>query len=135
MERVSEHVTSGRFACKLAYAADQTASLVRDFSGKMGDWSAFTHLKVDVFLESASPRTMYFSVFDGQSTAGDWKTSAFFGSSQLKPGENRIEVPLKGVKVGATGREINFGDIRALSVATSKSEAAGSITLDDLRVE
>jgi len=97
------------------------------------DWVGYDRLVLDIYLPSDGPRLSIRIDDDGDTT--DYH-SRFNQALELKPGWNRVSIPLAEVAAGPVDRSLNLGAIRQLLVfAVPAESSSGLFCLDHVRLE
>jgi VanZ family protein len=97
------------------------------------DWGGYDRLALDIYLPSDGPGLSIRIDDDGDTT--DYQ-SRFNQTLELKPGWNRVSIPLAEVAAGPVGRSLNLGAVRQLLVYAGPRESSqGLFCLDHVRLE
>ncbi len=139
VEKVTENVTEGKYACKISFPKDG------DWPGPHflkfdGNWTGYDVLKIDVFNPTKEVVSLNFAAIDDKSKI---TKEAYFGeyglryhaSTVLKPGKNTFEIEIAGATVEDKSRALDIGNVKKFSVFVSSRPADFVIYIDNIRVE
>jgi len=96
------------------------------------DWTGYDSLSFTVYSELSEPATVTLWVADDHHVAGD--LGSFRRRLEIKPGENRFDVPLADIRTKARNRELDLTRIHKAAIYASKVEQPFSLFLDDFRL-
>ena len=139
VEKSTEHVTQGKYSCKIAFPKDG------DWPGPHfikfdGNWDGYDTLKFDVFNDTKQVCALNFTAIDKDSKI---TAENYFGeyalrysvSSILKPGANTFEVELAGATVEDKSRALDIANIKKFSIFAMARPEGFTIYLDNIRLE
>lgn len=126
---LAEHVTHGASALRIEFGGGEYPGISREFAAE--DWSGFEAFRADVFSPADTPVPYCIRIDDADST--DYG-SRFNGDFVLAPGENRIDLPLTGLRTGDRKRDLDLRRIRRLILFTSRLRSPVTLYFDHLRL-
>ena len=101
--------------------------------GVVRDWSGYEYLVFDLFSAETENAKMYLRVND---LAHNHRYSDRYNRSiTVKPGYQQIRIPLRKVKAGPAGREMDMSKITEVMFYAYRAKTARTFYLDNLRLE
>jgi hypothetical protein len=139
IEKVTENVTSGKFAMKVTFP-DKGDWPGPHFLKFKNDWSAYDLLKMDVFNPQKEIVALNFA---GADADAGFTTENYFGdygkrfhsSFILKPGKNTIELELTGATTEDKERAVNLKNIKRFAFFLGSRPKGCVLFFDNMRLE
>jgi hypothetical protein len=97
------------------------------------DWRGYDRLCMDVYSEEPSSRELVVRVHDREHNNAF--PDRFNGTIIIRPGVNRISIPLSEVRTAPEGREMDMAHIHGLSIFAVRPDTAFTVYLDAIRLE
>ena len=100
------------------------------------DWSPYSELVIDLFLETEEPLQIHFRVHDQQHQVGEQPYSDRFNvSRELRPGRHTLRIPLETIKHAPAGRQMDLSDIAGIVIFCSKKDYGREFGLISIKLQ
>ncbi|MEL0082691.1 MAG: VanZ family protein [Gammaproteobacteria bacterium] len=100
------------------------------------DWSRWSTLHVEVFNADGSAQKLHFKFDDYLAFIQGYLYSLSFNATvSLRPGWNKIDIPLERVRNGPLERTMNMTEIFSVTLFHSRRKQPGFMLLDNLYLE
>jgi len=123
------HVTHGEYSARIRLpAADWPGLATRN---PPGDWSGFDALAFEIYSESARAHPFTLRIDDASSTGYGSRYNEAFA---LRPGANRFEIPLTGLRTSDKRRIIDTRRITRFAIFLSRPQEPVTLYVDWVRL-
>jgi hypothetical protein len=129
--RSRNHATDGTWSLRLVM--DRGTYPAATLAWPVRDWSAYTALEFDVYLESGPAVDLVLKIED---SAHDGRyADRFHRTVHLVPGPHRVRIPLSEVEEAPLGRKLDLARVRRLQVFAVHLPSTVTVYLDDVRLK
>jgi hypothetical protein len=128
--RSHEHSTDGSWSLRLVLDKGKYAGVT--FAWPVRDWSAYSYLEFDVYLEPGPPMDLVVKIED-QEHNGKYE-DRFHRIQRLEPGPHHVRVRLSDVERAPRGRKLDLRRVRRLEFFTESQPRPFVLFLDNLRL-
>jgi hypothetical protein len=129
--RSRDHATDGTWCLRLAL--DQATYPGATLVWPLHDWSNYTALEFDTYLEPGPPLDLVVKIED-QEHDGRY-ADRFHRSLHLVPGPHHVRIVLSEVERAPLGRKLDLTRVRRLQFFAVDLPAAVSMSMDNVRLE
>jgi len=100
------------------------------------DWSSYSELVIDLFLETEKPLQIHFRVHDQQHQVGEQPYSDRFNMTrELRSGRHTLRIPLETIKNAPADRQTDLSNIAGIVIFCSRKEVGREFELISIKLQ